>query len=371
MGRQPALDGIRGGAVLLVILAHTGALTWGWVGVDVFFALSGFLITTLLFEERERNGRVSLRAFYLRRARRLLPALFMLLAFITVMQTRFGLFPSSWPLWKQLASTLLYLNNWVMASGASPLGPLTLTWSLAQEEQFYLFWPVLLCVMWRLRFRPTVVLLFLAAVLVGVYWYLPRFGFDADPNNYYCMPDRFAELLIGCTAAVLRRYRAVHHLLRWSLPGLAFLVTIGYAAQVTGYELRPRLLVAAVAASLLVLHGVTGPRSLLSRVLGLPPLRYIGKISYGLYLYHMAMLMLLEQALPDSSWKLRTAVILPLAVGVASLSWHFIESKFLVTAAPAHSVPTTVEVARITPTDPADSRRGRRDSGRRKRSADA
>lgn len=155
MGRQPALDGIRGGAVLLVMLDHTGALGWGWVGVDVFFALSGFLITTLLFEERERNGRISLSAFYKRRARRLLPALFLLLAFVTIAQTRFGVFPSSWPLWQQLAATLLYVNNWVMATGRSPLGPLTLTWSLAQEEQFYLFWPVLLCVLWWLRARPS------------------------------------------------------------------------------------------------------------------------------------------------------------------------------------------------------------------------
>lgn len=354
MGRQPALDGIRGGAVLLVMLDHTGALGWGWVGVDVFFALSGFLITTLLFEERERNGRISLSAFYKRRARRLLPALFLLLAFVTIAQTRFGVFPSSWPLWQQLAATLLYVNNWVMATGRSPLGPLTLTWSLAQEEQFYLFWPVLLCVLWWLRARPVVVLAFLTAVIAAMYCYLPHFSFDADPNNYYNLVDRFAELLVGCAAALLRRYRIVHLLLRWSAPALVFVFAIGWFPALTGYPLRPRLIGAVIAAALLVLHAVTGPRSLLSRVLSLPPLRYIGKISYGLYLYHMAILLLLVEALPKSSWEIRTAIVLPISFIVAGASWKFIESRFLVTGVPA-----------IPPIKPAKTRTPRRGSSRR------
>lgn len=311
------------------MLDHTGALGWGWVGVDVFFVLSGFLITTLLFEERERNGRISLRAFYKRRARRLLPGLFLLLAFVTVAETRFGLFPSSWPLWKELLTTVLYVNNLVMATGISPLGPLTLTWSLAQEEQFYMFWPVLLCLLWRLRSRPVVVLAFLTAVVGAVFWYLPHFGFDADPNNYYNVIDRFGELLIGCTAALLRRYRIVHHLLRWSAPALVFVWAIGWFPDLTGYPLRPRLVGAAVAAALLVLHAATGPRSWLSRALSLPPLRYIGTISYGLYLYHMAILMLLQQALPGISWKESTAIVLPVSIVVAAASWHSIESRFL------------------------------------------
>ncbi len=336
LGRRPGLDGVRGCAVLLVMLDHTDALSWGWIGVDVFFALSGFLITTLLIEERERHGRVSLKRFYQRRARRLLPALFMLLIAVTVAQTRFGIFPSYWPLWQELVSTVFYMNNWVMASGRSPLGPLTLTWSLSQEEQFYLVWPILLCLLWKLRSRPTVILLVLVAMIVMLYDYFPHFAFDAHENGYYNVFDRAGELFIGCAAAIVRRYRFTEYLTRWSLVGLAGAFAVGWCADATQYPFRPRLIGAVLAAAIVVVHAATGPRSWLDYGLSVRPLRYIGRISYGLYLYHMGILMYLEQVLPHSTWETRTAIVLPITVAIAAASWHFVESRFLATgSAPA------------------------------------
>lgn len=329
LGRRPALDGVRGCAVLLVMLDHTDALGWGWIGVDVFFALSGFLITTLLIEEHDRHGRVSLKRFYQRRARRLLPALFMLLIAITVAQTRFGTFPSYWPLWQEIGSTLLYVNNWVMASGRSPLGPLTLTWSLSQEEQFYMLWPILLCVLWKMRARPTVILLVLLAMIGTIYDYLPHLAIDAHQNGYYNVFDRAGELLIGCAAAIVRRYRFTKYLTKWSVIGLAGAFVVGLSADATDYAFRPRLIVAVVAAAIVVVHAATGPRSWLNYALSFPPLRYIGRISYGLYLYHMGILMYLEQVLPHSTWETRTAIVIPVTIAIAAASWHYVESRFL------------------------------------------
>jgi peptidoglycan/LPS O-acetylase OafA/YrhL len=146
------LDGLRGLAVLLVMLMHTGPLDNGYIGVDVFFVLSGVLITTLLSEEWERTGGISLRRFYERRARRLLPALWLLVAAFVLVALLADPFSSSWPLGRQIATTGLFANNWVTALGhGRDLGPLSPTWTLAQEAQFYLLWPLGL---WMLLRRP-------------------------------------------------------------------------------------------------------------------------------------------------------------------------------------------------------------------------
>src|SRR6516165_9018854 len=112
LGQRPALDGVRGIAVLLVIAVHVGLLDSGDIGVDVFFPLSGFLITALLYEEFERHGALSLRRFYARRARRLLPALTMLVVAFAVLSRLVHTFSATWPRGTLAASTLLFANNW-------------------------------------------------------------------------------------------------------------------------------------------------------------------------------------------------------------------------------------------------------------------
>src|SRR5579863_6573979 len=157
LGRQPVLDGLRGLAILLVMLMHTGILANGFIGVDLFFALSGFLITTLLYDEWDRRAAISLRHFYERRARRLLPALVLVvLASVVIDLCAYRL--TGWPLPKKAASTFLFVNNWIAATGHSDLlGGLNPTWSLAQEEQFYLVWPLALIWMLHRKFQPRLV----------------------------------------------------------------------------------------------------------------------------------------------------------------------------------------------------------------------
>ena len=144
------------------MLTHTGVLPNGYVGVDLFFALSGFLITTLLYEEWDRAGRISLRRFYGRRARRLLPALGLLIA-VALLVDMLCYPMTGWPFAEKALTSLLFVNNWLAATGhAGDLGSLNPTWSLAQEEQFYLVWPLVLLLLLRRRARPQ----FVAALLL-------------------------------------------------------------------------------------------------------------------------------------------------------------------------------------------------------------
>src|SRR5579871_5080274 len=150
---QPALDGIRALSILAVLLYH-GSVTWaggGFLGVEVFFVLSGFLITSLLLREWQETGAVRLGRFWSRRARRLLPALFVLVAVVAVYYRATGSDATPLGLQSNAVATLLYFGNWhQIATGSSyfaasgPLSPLQHTWSLAIEEQFYLLWPLLL-----------------------------------------------------------------------------------------------------------------------------------------------------------------------------------------------------------------------------------
>src|ERR1700722_4892025 len=170
-GRRPMLDGLRGIAVMLVIAIHVGLLAAGYIGVDVFLPLSGFLITVLLYEEWERTGEISLRHFYGRRVRRLLPALLLLVGGYVLVMIVLDPFHGQWATGKLTATTLLLVNNW--ATTLAPrhgevLGALSPTWTLAQEGQFYLLWPPVLWTLLRLGLRPRAILALLALAIVAV-----------------------------------------------------------------------------------------------------------------------------------------------------------------------------------------------------------
>ena len=198
------LDGLRGIAIMLVLLSHTGVLPNGYVGVDLFFALSGFLITTLLYEEWDRAGTVSLTRFYQRRARRLLPALGVLLVLAVIVNlTVYSM--TGWSVGLKDLTSALFVNNWMAATGhAKQLGALNPTWSLAQEEQFYLVWPLLLLFMLRRRVRPELVVVLLVAMIVALVAISPA---GHNYQVYYSPFTRAAELLFGCLGAVLWRHR--------------------------------------------------------------------------------------------------------------------------------------------------------------------
>jgi peptidoglycan/LPS O-acetylase OafA/YrhL len=308
---QPALDGVRAVAVTVVLLFHLG-LRWmpaGYLGVSVFFTLSGYLITTLLLRELHAgDGEVSFARFYARRARRLLPASWVVL--VAVLGVRllggFALVPN---LRAELLGALLQVFNWVQLAGTTSYGalfgraaaltsPLEHYWSLAIEEQFYLVWPFTLVALFRWSSRrgrgvlgPVVflaVVFSIAAPLIG--WW---FGPDAA---YWSTPSRLPELLVGAVLAAWLHGRSA------AVPPVRFLAPTALAAIVaccvlfpssggpafTGWLAPFALLTAAL------VWGLQADGSL-RRALSARPLVLLGRISYGVYLIHWPVFVLLRQ----------------------------------------------------------------------------
>jgi peptidoglycan/LPS O-acetylase OafA/YrhL len=311
------------------MLMHTGLLLNGFIGVDIFFVLSGFLITGLLYEEWERTGTISFRRFYERRARRLLPALVLLVGAFAALSLAFHPF-TGWPLPGRAATTLLFANNWVAGLGHDQdLGALTPTWSLAQEEQFYLLWPLTLLVLLRLRTRPPAMLALLTAMIVGLVQAVPHVE-NALPayTDYYSPLDRGAELLIGCAAAVIWRHRLEPRVLRsravvWLAPA-AFVPFL-----VCGRDIPLRLIFlgSALVAAVLIVGALAARTTPITSALAWRPLRYVGKISYGLYLCNLLIHNLLVHYLPGHSNLFYAPIVVALSFATAATSWHVVESR--------------------------------------------
>lgn len=308
LGHIPALDGLRGVAILLVLLSHAGHLRGGgMVGVYLFFALSGFLITGLLLTEHER-GVIRLGGFYRRRALRLLPALTLLLVVFGVVAVRAGEWVDGLV---TLALGLSYSMNIAVAAGYDPGGFVHL-WSLALEEQFYLVWPPLLVLLLAKR-SPAVIGSGLAVAAVGfAVWrgYLEASGVTG-PRLWWSPDTNAVPLLAGCCAAFAYTYlpKVPAYVGLLALPVPVLMVDWWW---VPGYGLTTTLPAVAFAVLTLAVAG-NG-----FRPLEFPPLRAVGKVSYGLYLWHLPLFLAF-------GWKLG----LLSAVALALLSWRYVEQPFL------------------------------------------
>ena len=323
LGYVRSLDGIRGVLIIAVIGVHYfGYPSGGYFSMEVFFALSGFLITTLLLEERDRTGAISLGAFYRRRGHRLLPALFTVLAAYLVVMSA-----SPAKALEQVGVVFFYVTNIVMASGSHLMGvdrsgpfwsALSPFWSLAQEEQFYLLWPLVLLALLRRGVRESRIAVVLLCLFVGLAVYRAGLGLTgASWNRIYFGPDTHADgLVLGCLLALLsRRGFRVPQLAGWLGLGALF-AAYAFAPSLTtvspiAYGLAPM----SIAAVLLV--GAAVEPGLLHRCLSFRPLVWLGVMSYSLYLWHMFVFWLFD-------WQ-KPLLAIPVTLAIGTLSYYKVE----------------------------------------------
>ena len=345
--RAPGLDGVRALAVLAVLAFHE-SLRWipgGFLGVDIFFVLSGYLITDLLVARFRRDGKIGLGGFYQRRARRLLPALALMLVTVTAAVTllepaqRGGLRPA-------LLGAVTYTSNWWQAltrqSYFSLYGPppaFEHLWSLAVEEQFYLIWPLLLAaILVLVRRRAARALFAWAGALASALTMLAVYRPGSDPSLVYYGTDTHASaLMIGAALAItwpLAQVAAAGPRVRRALDvaGLAGLAILAWAVwHLSGadpWDYPYGLVLAALAAGALILAAAAPGR--VGRLLSARPLRWLGVRSYGIYLWHWPVIAITTGTAPRAASSAQARVIdTLLPIGLAAVSWRWLEEPIL------------------------------------------
>lgn len=338
----PGLDGIRALAVLAVLAYHAGfRVPGGYLGVETFFVLSGFLITLLLRAEHARTGTIRIGVFWARRVRRLLPALLAVLG-TTVVLVAIWLPTELATVRADALAALLYVINWKFilaqqayfdATARPPL--LQHLWSLAIEEQFYLVWPVVCAVAFRLRRRAIVVVGITGAALASTLLLSVLATQGGDPSRaYYGTDTRMGGLLWGALLAVVwgtasRRIARPGAIRALDAAGLAALAGV-LGMYLWLHAQHPLLyrggLLLVDALTIVVIAATSHPATqVVPALLGWRPLRWIGERSYGLYLWHWPILLLGAPLVPPGSGWAGTVGLLVVTVLVAALSYRYLE----------------------------------------------
>ena len=341
LGYEPSLDGLRGISILSV-LGFNGNIPFlrgGFVGVDIFFVLSGFLITVLLVQEFQRTSGIRLRDFYLRRAVRLLPALFVVMLASVAYALLFQADEKASLTLKGVLYTLFYAANWAQVPPNPPgIGALSHAWSLSVEEQFYIVWPLMLITLLKLTAKSLA--LSILAFLIGISIFLNVwFWHEHVPflRMYFGTDTRANEILIGCFAALVLCWGLLQHTnrLKWVLHSAAvaslaalFFAFFGFRHN-EWFVYNGGFAVVSIITAILIADLVLFP-SLISRCFEFAPLVWIGKISYGLYLWHFPILEASKKLFEGRmSYFLYTLTGMVVSLLVATASYYLLERPLL------------------------------------------
>jgi peptidoglycan/LPS O-acetylase OafA/YrhL len=358
LGRVRTLDGLRAIAIAAVFCVHLsgGVFPGGIFGVDLFFVLSGFLITFGLLGSAGRGQGIPFRHFYIRRARRLLPALFLLLGVYVVYMVIFVHGKDFTAGGETVVGSLFYLNNWFPVFGYSPPWGLDHLWSLSVEEQFYLVWPLLLWLMIRSGVtRRTCMIITASAAVASMLLRAIVFAGNHDPLTSYYMTFTHADgILLGCFIAQVYVWRVNLGGLATFLrsPAVGYVAIAGLIACFTqfgtddantyyfGMAIAVILAAVALCNQLARLDSNEKP-SLLDRALGSAPMVAIGRRSYSLYLWQNLVMFFLSGPLRGSAWWWPANVAVSFAC--AEISYRFVELRFLRTPLAVEVRPETTK----------------------------
>jgi peptidoglycan/LPS O-acetylase OafA/YrhL len=360
----PALDGLRGVALLGVLFFHAGgALPGGYLGVDLFFVLSGYLITSLLLAEKRDTGRIVLKEFWVRRARRLFPALLSLMPAIAVYGRFFAKPDELHGLRADALATLGYVANWRAIFShksywelfAAP-SPLEHMWSLSIEEQFYVVWPVVVALVLRRRGSRHLLVLVLALAALSMTAMVALFRPEDTSRVYLGTDARAAGILAGAAlATVLSPGTTLGARAIRVLDGLGLVSALGLAVawcKLPGsswFLYHGGFWLTEIGVLVLIACAVTGPQSLVARALAVRPLTLVGTVSYGAYLWHWPVDVFLTSARVHVRGPWLHAAQFAVTFAIAAVSYRFLEKPIRQRGLPfgraVYVVPSAVALA--------------------------
>jgi len=335
----PALDGLRAIAVMIVLLAHAGSIypRSGTIGVEIFFVMSGFLITYILHQEFVRLGKIQIKKFYLKRILRLLPCLFLTCFLFSI---------GSYLMYDDMrldtvVIVLTYSSNWARALFNYDLSSLSHTWSLSLEEQYYLIWPwAVLLIEKRLRKNVHKGGLLLCLVILSscyrafmVETYSPSriyFGLDTHADGLI-LGSALLYLTVDTNGRITINPSIKKLLCQIALPFSIILLGVIMALMDwnTPWMSRIGFLIIAMASSIIILDLVITQSSKLKILLSVKPLVYLGQISYGIYLLHLPLYTILDKAFPAIHGTSLMAIKITVSILCATISYYFVEKPFL------------------------------------------
>ena len=329
------LDGLRCLSIVAVVAyhvaaSHGGLIGRGYLGVTLFFSISGFLITTLLLRERDKVGHISLRGFFARRALRIFPLYYAVLglyAAAVFLAEKDATVRADF--FSNLPAFLTYTSNWFVFQHPDKRVIFYFAWSLATEEQFYLVWPLVMALSRRRTWVPVAFMGTLLALAQGTPWFVSLGLLDESHLGTRVLSSLSVSICLGCLAAFAAHSPQGFSWLRpvlaqrWSVP-LFFVLLAGVVA----WHEAPLWLTSLVMVGLVVATCVRSEQPL-APLMSHPWVRYVGTVSYGIYLLHMLLLNVVRRAVPGQGKAVQFVLTLALSILVAGLSYRYFESWFL------------------------------------------